>query len=551
MDTSSSFDFAEYVAAVKRRRALIAGLALPIVMIAVAFAVGLPDVYRSTALIKFGEAEVSGEVKPANETTYADQFADQYVASLTNSVLSSENLHSILDAVQIRPDQQTNPGAALAEVADNTSVDMVRAEVLDPFSGREREVISAFTVSYESRDPAQAQQVALWLTEAFMRASRKILEERADAASQFYASEAERFRLSIGGLESKLADFKTKNYGRLPELAGANLNVLDRTERDLENVQLQLQTLSQQRIFLLQQLEQARSEGPGTNLLPALEAELSEKQAVYDENHPDIVALRRKIESLRAGGPASANLSLPEQLTQQKAVLAASRQRYSDDHPDVKRILRNIESLEARIARGETAPSGVGSAAASQLRTQINAINTEQAALQARAAELRGKLTEFEGRMEATPLVEREYQTLTRDLDLARKKYDELLASQMDADLKKSAISGGRADELKLVQPASRPSTPAKPARVSIVIIGLILAVIFAVGAATVAESLDQNVRGTRDVRRLLAVAPLATIPHIRDSLAQRRLIMRLSAITGCVAIGTLLLVVAIRVGVS
>ena len=79
----------------------------------------------------------------------------------------------------------------------------------------------------------------------------------------------------------------------------------------------------------------------------------------------------------------------------------------------------------------------------------------------------------------------------------------------------------------------------------------LFLATVVLVGAATIAESLDQNVRGTRDVSRLLAVSPLATIPHIRDSLAQRRLVMRLTAITGCVAIGTALLVVAIRVGVS
>jgi succinoglycan biosynthesis transport protein ExoP len=129
-----------------------------------------------------------------------------------------------------------------------------------------------------------------------------------------------------------------------------------------------------------------------------------------------------------------------------------------------------------------------------------------------------------EKRVASTPLVEREYQTLTRDLDLARAKYDELLKNQMTAEVTAAAVAGGGADELRLVQPPGRPGEPAKPSRIAIVIVGIILALFAALTAAIIAEGLDQNVRGSRDVRSLLDVAPLAVIPEIHDAASARRL---------------------------
>jgi len=43
-DTLSTPDFSDYVAAVKRRRVLLATVGLPILAIALALAIGLPDI---------------------------------------------------------------------------------------------------------------------------------------------------------------------------------------------------------------------------------------------------------------------------------------------------------------------------------------------------------------------------------------------------------------------------------------------------------------------------------------------------------------------------
>ncbi len=554
MDSQSQFttDISDYIAALKRRRMLLASIALPIAALAIALAIGLPDQYVSKSLIEFSQAEISGELpnsNPGSGRRPEKEYYDQYVSSLQDAVLNDENLKARLrEPGAPKPMPGEEMPDFLDRITGNTDVETVRVPVLDPDSGREREIISAFTIGYQSRDPQTAHRMAVWLTQAFLEESRKSLKDRATSSAQFYTAEAERYRTQISSLEGKLADFKARNYGQLPESTDVNMNVMDRVERDLDNTEMQLGQLRQNRIFLAQQLEQAQNAGSDITTLNDLEAEFAKKQAIYDPDHPDLINLRRQIESLKRGGPAMADMSLQDQLKAQQAILSETRQRYSDDHPDVKRVQREIESLKMRIARGDKSDSTLrATPTVVQVRTQISGTDTQIASLQARGTELRAKLEMLEKRVESTPMVEREYQTVTRDLQLARTKYDDLLKSQMDAELTAAAIAGGRSDELRMVQPPVTPSDPAKPKRVAIAIIGIILASILALAAVVFTEGMDQTVRGSRDVRRVLQVAPLAVIPQIHDASSVRRRRFKMALLTSCSVIGSVIVVMTMR----
>ena len=548
-DTLSTPDFSDYVAAVKRRRLLLATVALPIMAIAIALAVGLPDIYVSSGLITFSDATVSGQLPTDKErTTREKSYMDQYVASLTESVMSPLTLSKLVKDIPavVAPDQSV--ADALEEVGRRTRVETVKMPILDPDSSREREIISAFTVQYGNRDPVMAQKVSTWLTDAYLNASRANLLVRAKAAAQFYNTQAEQYRKEIASAEQKLAAFKAKNFGNLPELTDLNLNLMDRTQRDLDDVGQQQRGLRQEKIFLEQQLEQAKVAGQDEGLLGQLQQEYNKKLATYDENHPDMISLRRQIDTLKAGGGSVDSLSLPAQLQAQKQILAQARQRYSEDHPDVKRIERQIKSLETRIASGEKTAGGViGSPAVVQLKTQINALDTQLSGLDRRSAELRTKLDDMQHRIEASPQVEREYKTLTRDLDLAHQKYDEINKSMMDSEVTSAAISSGRSDELRLVQAPSLPAKPGKPKRIAIAAIGLMLAMLLSLSAVVIAESVDQTVRGSRDVRRVLDLSPLGVIPEIQDAVTARRQRWRMATLTACVLVASTAVVMTAR----
>src|SRR6187455_3221371 len=123
-----------------------------------------------------------------------------------------------------------------------------------------------------------------------------------------------------------------------------------------------------------------------------------------------MVALRRQIDSLKFGTSAGSGTSLRSQLTSKQATLAEAQQRYGAEHPDIKRLQRDIATLETRIKNGERGDVEMadGTPVGMQLRTQINAIDSQLGSLMARSAELRGKLSGLEKNVTAAQ-VEREY----------------------------------------------------------------------------------------------------------------------------------------------
>ena len=515
--------FGDYLSILRKRKRLLFMVGLPILALGGLLALGLPDIYRSQGLIEIEGAESVRE-GAANGTLQdsiareSDEplYADQYVQSLTTQVLSDKNLRQLLAKERLYDDQAEDPKGALQRLHKDIRVDMVTVPILDPTNGREREVVTAFTVSYDNRDPQRAHEGAAWLTQAFLEGNRQDRRSFAAGNAQFFAAEADRMRQRVAELEGKLAEFKAKNIGQLPDTTGMNMNSMDRAENEINSTESQLQGLRRERVFLVAQLQQARSTGPETNSLQTLENEYKQKLATYDPNHPDLISLRRQIDMMRSGGSPT-GMTLRQQVQQQRSILAEARQRYGEDHPDIKRIQRNIDSLEARIKAGESADTTLASDSpmAVQLQTQLNATDTQIAALQARGLELRKKMTDLEGRMSASPQVERDYQTVTRDLAGARSKFEELLRRQMDAEVSEAAIAGGTADKFHIKTRPGVPDQPAKPQRIAIFAVAFALALIVGLTAIVFSQLLDPTVRGVRDIRDILDVTPLTAVPVI------------------------------------
>ncbi len=513
----------EYLGIIRKRKRLLFMIGLPILALGGLLALGLPDIYRASGLIEIEGAESIRQSGPNNtlQDSIARQsdeplYADQYVQSLSTAVLSDKNLAKLLAAHKLYEDQGEDLKSAIKRLRQDIGVEMVTVPILDPESGREREVVTAFNVNYDNRDPQRAYQGAAWLTKAFLEGNRQDRRSYASGNAKFFASEAERMRKRVGELEGKLAEFKARNVGQLPESGEMNMSSMDRAENEINSVESQLQGLRRERVFLVAQLQQARSTGPETNSIQGLEAEYKQKLAIYDPTHPDVIALRRQIDMMRSGGSPT-GMTLRQQVQQQRSILAESRQRYGEDHPDIKRIQRNIDALEARIKSGESADSTLASDSpmSVQLQTQLNATDTQIGALQARGLELRRKMTDLETRMTSAPQVEREFQTVTRDLASARSKFEELLHRQMDAEVSEAAIAGGTADKFHIKTNPSVPDKAAKPQRIAIFAVAFGLALMAALTSIVFAQLLDPTVRGVRDIRDILEVTPLTAVPVI------------------------------------
>jgi uncharacterized protein involved in exopolysaccharide biosynthesis len=452
--------------------------------------------------------------------------------------LSSPQLRDAIDTLKPYPQLGGDKSAALRKLKGDVSVEMVTQKILDPQSGLERNLNTGFTVEYDNRDPQRAHEVDAWLADAFVAESRRNAITQAANEAKFYAAEADRERAKITESEARLAKFKQENFDRLPDAAQASLNVKNATDQELEGVDRDVRTLQQNRVFIMQQLQQARATGGNADAVRDLEEEYRKKAAVYDENHPDMIAMRRQLDSLRRGDAVGAGSSLKAQLAAQQAILTETRQRYSEDHPDVKRLERSISALQARIAAGETGASGDAGArtpAVFQLETQLNGTDTQISALERHREELRGKLSSLQGRLQSTPEVERAYDTLNRDAGTARQQYDQLINKRNDSEVNEAAIANGTADQFAIVGAASLPKTASKPPRIGIAVIGLIAGTLLALMAALGATAVDSTVRGTRDLQTLLAMSPIGIVPYIRNSAFHRRRGRQITAVAASI----------------
>jgi uncharacterized protein involved in exopolysaccharide biosynthesis len=520
MDREKPTEFADYLNALRSRRRLILAIWIPIALVALLLAAALPSEYGSTATFQL-KTELSDQTK-------GDNYADRYISGLTGSVVSSPELRAALDKLAPYPLLAKDPDAALKQLQRDLKVQMQTQKILDPVTGLERKINTGFTVTYLNRDPLIAHRVAVWLAEAFTADSRQAAAVQVLNESRFYAAEAEREQAKIAESEAHLAEFKQKNFDRLPDTTQANLNVKSMIDQELNGVERDLRAQEQNRTFIQQQLQQARAAGVNMDTLRALEDEYQKKSAVYDRNHPDMIALRHQIDAMRAGDLSAGASSDPEaQLAVEEANLTEMRQRYSEDHPDVKRLERTIANQKARIASGEKdrADQVSRTPAVVQLETQLNGVESQIAALQQQRSELRAKEASLQGSLQSTPEVELTYDALTRDAATARRLYEQLNNKRMDADVRAAAIKIGTADQFSLVAPPQVPESPTKPSRLAIAFIGLIGGWLLAFTVALGAMALDSTVRGSHDVIALLNIPPIAVVPviHNADFIRRRR----------------------------
>jgi uncharacterized protein involved in exopolysaccharide biosynthesis len=535
-------EFADYLSALRRRRALLFGIPLPILAITAALALGLPDVYVATGLVRFTDATISGE-SPTLPVSHSKMFNDLYMAGLKGAVLSPPVLTQLLSEVP----ELVTPGEAradiMADIADRTRVKPVMAQILDPGSGRKRNIISAFAVTFDSRDPGTAQKVATWLTNALIGGNRVGLQMRARAAREFYVISMEHYGRHISALESQLADFKARHFRELPELTAMNLGSLGRTQRTLDDIVEQVRGLDVERTLLEGRLAQAQVAALDHSLLGQLQAEYNQKLARHDPNHPEMLSLRRQIGSLSSSGESADALSLPAQLQIAQVMLGQLRQRYSDDYPDVRRLQRQIDALEARmrtagaVSAATPLPSNSGNTAVVRLTSQLNALDTQKANLEQRESQLRDQLGTMEQSITASPLIQRDYNTLQKQLATAHAEYDDLRRNALSLDLTIAAIVDGRSDDLVVVQAPTLPQEPAKPHRLVIAAIGSAFAALLGFTIVIFREAFDPKIRSRQDVYRMLKTWPLVAIPVLYDRERTRRKYWRLGALTACTLI--------------
>ncbi len=468
----------DYLAMVRRRKALIFWPALLVFLAALAVALFLPARYQSLATILIEEQDVPRDFVQSTITNYADQ----QIQIINRRLMTVETLSGIADKFGLyRNDEGEAPPATelLKRFSQDMAMNLVSAEVVDPRSGRPGEATIAFTLSFVAGDSSTAQKVTNEIVTLFLNENLRARDSQAASTAQFLAEEARLLQDELQGLEAQLAAFKKANEGSLPELYQFNLSVVERTQREKDDLEFRLNELAKREIEVQSQLVSISPTAP--RLLPG--------GTTFMNDGDRLDYLRSERERLQS--------------------------RYQAAHPDVRALDLEIAELEQR--QTGTPEAAADNPAYLLLHNQLQSLVLERNTLQARLGELGSRIAQYEGYIRRAPDVEKDYQALLRDYNTANQKYQELKAKQREAELSRNLERERKGQRFTLIEPPSLPIDPVKPNRPAIVLIGFIMALGAGFGLAYLRESTDKAVHGEKALEKILGGPLLAVVPYIEN----------------------------------
>ncbi len=498
MQNQSRQQITEYLDLLKRGKYFVIVPIIICVVIGCAVAFKLPPVYRSEVKIFYMQAQV-----PKNMFVQAiNMYLESAIVFIEAVTFSRENSLKLIQELNLYPDlvDEIPEDDLIAHMKEHYAQKYIYTEIPDKNS-RVQEVITGFELFFDHRDPRKAFEAVKNMATRFIENYRSFREGFATQTSSFFVDEKQRLKEEITDIDQKISEFKKRNIDSLPELFQSNYRMLETLNQNLLTLDQETRLLKEKKINLESRLATVNPlismEGmSGQRIVSpeekrtALKSELAILLTTYSEKHPDVIRARGEIDALERGiAERKKNMTL-------KAGDAGNRG-------------SGTKELHEESQTGAYNPAYIN------LKTQLEAINLEIKSVKKERARTEKEIREYQFKVGRTPLVEKEYNALNRDLESAQRRYNELvnqvLSLESSAAMEKRQM-GGR---LTIGQPPTFPLRPIKPNRLLIIAASFFAGTGLGVLLLLAWDSITRTVRTPQDLLKLTQVPVLSEIPLI------------------------------------
>jgi protein tyrosine kinase modulator len=526
---------AEYASGFKRRIKPImytAGAVFFLVLLAALF---WPPTFKASATILIEEQEIPDDMVRTTITS----LANQQIEVIRQRVLTLANIMGMIEKFKLYDEDElarTPRTKISSDFIEAVNLEILSAEVMDPRRGPTVATI-AFTLAFEASDPRKTQAVANELVNLFLNENLRSRNEQAGSTTDFIRTQAEGLAEEVRNLEVALVAFKAKNQTALPESFQLNMQNLTRYQSRLVSSEARLIELNRRQLELEGQLASMSKYAPQTlptgqsvladvDRLKALESEYSRQSARYNENHPNVIRLRREIEALKLTvGGAGATDELRRVMATEQDELTRLQASYSESHPEVIAQIKVIEKLREQIeatnqVEPDIKPDNPGYVV---MDNQLQMIMMEKRSLTDQIASMTVQIEELNQAATQAPTVEREYSTLVRNLEVATANYLELQAKLKTAELAGELESNRKGQRFTLIEPPILPEDPVSPNRMAILFLGIVFSLAAGIGVGVLLEATDQSIRSVRSLERVTGIPPLVSVAYITTPDEERK----------------------------
>ena len=284
---------------------------------------------------------------------------------------------------------------------------------------------------------------------------------------------------------------------------------------------------------IAQKLSASRAE------LRSVEADLAASQSALAAIDGQLSGTPRFIIGPGSGGPQAS-------LAQAEANLTAMRARgLTDEHPDMVAAQRTVASLREQAQAAGNAGSAINPAYSSLQAIRVQRLATLQAE-QSRAAALRAEIAAITADQAREPGAAAEAQRISRDYEVLRRQYDELLQDREQLRLRGQVESERSAVQFEVIDPPSTPRKPAAPNRPLLLFAVLIAGLGAGAGAAFAMSKLGSTFATASQLERNFGLPVIGTVSHTLSeagrALRARRLKYFVAGVAGLGALFVVLL---------
>jgi polysaccharide chain length determinant protein (PEP-CTERM system associated) len=516
------------VAAFEQARALLPGMwrhrwwgllaAIAVGLAGVAIVLTIPPRYQATARVYVDTQSI---LKPLMQGLAVQPNVDQQVAMMARTLVNRPNVERVVRMADL--DLQAGTPAERERLID----DLTRKILLRPAGA-----VNLYSIQYQDASPESARRVVQSLLSIFVESNLGDKRRDSEQARRFIDEQIAQYEKRLLEAETALKEFKIRNLSAMPNVSGDYVAMAGVAQKELDAARLDLR-----------QLENSRE---------ALRRQLAEEKPTFTSSEAgEYVSTPR--------GPSDTEVRLEAGRKRLDELLL----RYTDDHPDVVNLRRMVRELETQVEaerkgqRRETAvrPSTttvIPNKVYQDIKVQLAEVESKTAALRARVADAEQRLREARAAAQTVPKIEAEFTQLTRDYDVTKKNYEQLIARRESAALSVDMESKSGIGEFRVVDPPRVGAQPVSPQRP--LLLGVVLAASVAAGVALtfVLSRIKPTFFDGRSLREFAGAPLLGTVSLVLDPAARTRSRWALAAfsttgVTYLLAFGALIGWVAIR----
>ncbi len=365
-----------------------------------------------------------------------------------------------------------------------------------------------FKLSYSSGDPDNSFEMLNTIVNIFLADTEKRKREESLGAYNFIDAQVQSLKHQLELAEEKLKEFNSENLDGSRETVTGRLAGL---RSEIENLKITIEE-SQARVNTLQQ--QLGSEGQ------------------YQQGK-----------------------GLSDELRQRRAALSAQLEKllmdYQEDYPDVVSTRAQLETLNANIKKMEGSgqvysnSENIANPLYEELRKQLSVADVELRSQKRRMESLLRLQSQEEDRAQRVAAGQAQYSDLTRDYNVTRKVYEEMLEKKNAARVSMTLDIEGQGVSYRIQDPAVFPLKPAGIGFLQFAILGAVLGLLLPIVLLIAFVVVDPHIRMSRVLQAQLPpeIGILGVIPHYNTPLGERLLKKDMIAILA-LTVGSLILYV-------